>query len=60
MSVNNMGYEVAYNMQTAVDAKNYLIVAVDVTNNPADQGQLYPMAVQAKTTITCGCNNRSF
>ncbi|XEQ96386.1 hypothetical protein SPX_11830 [Sporomusa paucivorans] len=55
-----MGYEVAYNMQTAVDAKNYLIVAVDVTNNPADQGQLYPMAVQAKTTITCGCNNRSF
>ncbi|XWE59909.1 transposase [Sporomusa sphaeroides] len=51
MSVNNMGYEVAYNMQTAVDAKNHLIVAVDVTNNPADQGQLHPMAVQAKQQL---------
>lgn len=51
MSANNMGYEVAYNMQTAVDAKNHLIVAVDVTNNPADQGQLHPMAKQAKQEL---------
>ncbi|CVK21394.1 MULTISPECIES: IS1182 family transposase [Sporomusa] len=51
MSVNNMGFEVAYNMQTAVDAKNHLIVAVNVTNNPADQGQLHPMAIQAKEEL---------
>lgn len=51
MGVNNMGFEVAYNMQTAVDAKNHLIVAVDVINNPADQGQLYPMAEQAKQEL---------
>jgi transposase/IS5 family transposase len=51
MGVNNMGFEVAYNMQTAVDAKNHLIVAVDVTNNPADQGQLHPIAIQAKQEL---------
>lgn len=51
MGVNNMGFEVAYNMQAAVDAKNHLIVAVDVTNNPADQGQLHPMAMQAKQKL---------
>lgn len=51
MSANNMGYEVAYNMQTAVDAKNHLIVTVDVTNNPADQGQLHPMAKEAKEQL---------
>lgn len=51
MSANNRGYDVAYNMQTAVDAKNHLIVAVDVTNNPADQGQLYPMAEQAQEEL---------
>jgi transposase len=51
MGVNNMGFEVSYNMQTAVDAKNHLIVAVDITNNPADQGQLYEMAIQAKKQL---------
>lgn len=51
MSVNNMGFDVAYNMQTAVDAKNHIIVAVDTTNSPADQGQLYGMAVEAKKIL---------
>ena len=51
MSVNNMGFDVAYNMQTAVDAKNHIIVAMDITNSPADQGQLYTMAVQAKQLL---------
>lgn len=51
MSVSNQGFDVAYNMQVAVDAKNHLIVAVDVTNSPADQGQLYPMANQAKQEL---------
>ena len=51
MSANNMGMEVAYNMQTAVDDKHHLIVAVDITNSPADQGQLYEMAAQAKQQL---------
>lgn len=51
MSANNMGYDVAYNMQTAVDAKNHIIVAVDTINNPADQGQLYGMAAEAKQLL---------
>ena len=51
MSANNMGYDVSYNMQTAVDAKNHIIVAADVINNPADQGQLYTMANQAKQLL---------
>ena len=51
MGVNNMGFEVSYNMQTAVEAKNHLIVAADITNSPADQGQLYEMATQAKQQL---------
>jgi hypothetical protein len=51
MGVNNMGFEVSYNMQTAVEAKNHLIVAADITNSPADQGQLYEMASQAKQQL---------
>ena len=51
MGVNNMGFEVSYNMQTAVDAKNHLIVAADITNSPAGQGQLYEMATQAKQQL---------
>ena len=59
MGVNNMGFEVSYNMQTAVDEKNHLIVAVDITNNPADQGQLYNMAGPSKTAACCRRVNRS-
>ncbi len=51
MGANNMGFDVAYNMQTAVDAKNHIIIAADVINNPADQGQLYAMATQAKQIL---------
>ena len=51
MGTNNMGFDVAYNMQTAVDAKNHIIVAVDTINNPADQGQLYGMAAKAKQIL---------
>ena len=51
MSASNMGMDVAYNMQTAIDDKHHLIVAVDITNNPADQGQLYEMASQAKQQL---------
>jgi transposase len=42
---------VGYNVQTAVDSKNKLIVAHEVTNAVTDQGQLAPMAAQAKQTL---------
>ena len=42
------GHAVAYNAQTAVDAKHKLIVAFDLTNEGNDYRQLHPMAVQAR------------
>jgi transposase len=39
---------VGYNVQTAVDAKNHLIVADEVTNVGNDRGQLAMMAEQAR------------
>jgi transposase len=45
------GHAVAYNAQTAVDAKHKLIVAFDLTNEGNDYRQLYPMAVRAKEAI---------
>ena len=45
------GHAVAYNAQTAVDAKHKLIVAFDLTNEGNDQQQLHPMAVQGKAAV---------
>lgn len=45
------GLEVNYNVQIAVDSKNKLIVANEVTNKPADQGHLNEMAQAAKETL---------
>jgi transposase len=45
------GLEVNYNVQIAVDSKNKLIVANEVTNNPADQGHLNTMVQAAKETM---------
>ena len=42
---------VAYNVQTAVDAQHGLIVHHDVTDEPADNCQLYPMARSAKDVL---------
>ena len=42
---------VGYNVQTAVDAKNHLIVAHEVTNDGIDRHQLSSMAVQAQAAI---------
>lgn len=47
MSVSNNGTDIAHNVQTAVDSKNHLVVAVDVVSTPADQNQLYNMASKA-------------
>lgn len=44
MSVSNNGTDISHNVQVAVDSKNHLIIAVDVTSSPADQGQLYNMS----------------
>src|SRR5450755_2905069 len=45
------GHAVAYNAQTAVDAKHKLIVAFELTNEGNDYRQLYPMAVQAQEAV---------
>ena len=43
--------EVCYNVQTALDAKQKLIVAEDVTNAAADRDQLSPMATAAREVL---------
>ena len=43
--------EPCYNGQVAVDAKNHLIVDYNVTNAPADNCQLSPMAIGAKKML---------
>jgi transposase len=45
------GHAVAYNAQTAVDARHKLIVAFDLTNEGNDYRQLYPMAARAKDAV---------
>src|ERR1700682_3488752 len=45
------GHAVAYNVQTAVDAKHKLIVAFDLTNEGNDYGQLYRRAGEAKEAV---------
>lgn len=45
------GHQVAYNAQIAVDGKQHLIAAFELTNEGNDQQQLYPMAAQGKTAV---------
>jgi transposase len=42
---------VGYNVQTAVDTKNHLIVAHEVTNVGHDRSQLFTMSQQAKAAL---------
>lgn len=51
MKVNNNGMDVCYNVQTAVDDKNNLVVDFEITNNPSDQNQLSGMAIRAKEVL---------
>ena len=44
---------VGYNVQTAVDTKNHLIVAHEVTNVGHDRNQLANMAAQATQALEC-------
>lgn len=48
MGNNRGGVDVAYNVQSAVDSKNHIIVDYDVSMNPADQGQLGNMVRKVK------------
>jgi transposase len=45
------GIESCYNVETAVDAKNHLIVDYEVTNAPSDNHELYSIAKSAKETL---------
>ena len=42
---------VGYNVQSAVDAAHHLIVEIEATTQPTDQGQITPMAQRAKETL---------
>jgi transposase len=45
---------VGYNVQAAVDTKNHLIVAHEITNNGNDRAQLSPMALAARDAMGTG------
>ncbi len=51
MKTHSGGFEVCYNVQTAVDAGNHMIVDFEVTNNCNDLGLLYEGAAKAKEAL---------
>jgi transposase len=51
MKTARHGHQVAYNAQTAVDAKHGLIVTFELTNDCNDERQLLPMAEAAKQVL---------
>ena len=51
MQTNNKGCDICHNVQIAVDDKNHLVVAVDVTSEPVDKEQLHNMTLQAKEEL---------
>lgn len=48
MKTNNHGADICHNVQIAVDDKNHMVVAADVTSEPIDKEQLYNISSQAK------------
>lgn len=48
MQVKNSGREVSHNVQIAVESKNHLVVAVDVTSEAVDKEQLHNISLKAK------------
>lgn len=51
MKVTGMVRQVSYNVQSAVDPKNHLIVAHEVTNSCSDMGQLCDMGKLAQEAL---------
>ncbi|NLX93433.1 MAG: IS1182 family transposase [Clostridiales bacterium] len=51
MGNNRGGVDVAYNVQSAVDSKNHIILDYDVSQNPADHGQLGNMVKKVKKAL---------
>src|SRR5882724_3665262 len=51
MKTASGGFDQCYNAQLAIDAKQQIIVAADVTESAADNGQLVPLEAQAETII---------
>ena len=51
MATSGRGSGVGYNVQTAVDTENHLIVAHEVTTSGSDRSQLANIARQAKAVL---------
>lgn len=51
MQTNNKGGDICHNVQIAVDDKNHMVVAADVTSESVDKEQLYNIALQAKNEL---------
>lgn len=51
MQANNKGCDICHNVQMAVDDKNHLVVAVDVTSEPVDKEQFHNITLQAKEEL---------
>lgn len=51
MKTSNNGTDISHNVQISVDNKADLVIAVDVTSSPADQGQLGNMAIKSKEEL---------
>lgn len=51
MGTHSGGFDVCYNVQTAVDAENHMIVDFEVTNNCNDTGLLHDMAQKSKEIL---------
>ena len=51
MGNNRGGVDVAYNVQSAVDSKNHIVVDYDVSQNPADHGQLGNMVKRVRKSL---------
>ena len=56
MSASNNGTDISHNVQISVDSKHHLVVALDVTSSPADQGQLYNMAKETAKELEIELN----
>ena len=51
MGNNRGGVDMAYNVQSAVDAKHHIIAEYDVSKNPSDQNQLSSMVKKLKRKL---------